>query len=298
MQNLNIENMQKIPVTGHTQLTCLLGSPVSHSISPMMHNESFRLLGLDYIYLCFDVNEENLDNVVNGLRLMNVKGFNCTMPVKNKMVAIADELSPAASLIGAVNTVLNDNGKLIGHNTDGIGYMQSLTDAGLDIIGKKMTLMGAGGAASSILAQAALDGVREISIFSRKGHFWSRAEQMVAQVNSSTNCHATLFEFGNDDILYNEILSSDILTNATSVGMAPNVEGCLINDPSVLKENLIVSDIIYNPKETLLLRTAKEQGCKTINGLNMLLFQGAEAFKIWTGHDMPVSQIKAKYFSE
>ncbi|MBR3645476.1 MAG: shikimate dehydrogenase [Lachnospiraceae bacterium] len=294
----NNQNIHSVPITGHTGLTCLLGSPVAHSISPLMHNEAFKLLGLDYIYLCFDVNEDNLSHAVNGLKLLNVKGFNCTMPVKNKMAAIADELSPAASMIGAVNTVLNDNGKLIGHNTDGIGYMRSLSDAGHNIIGKKMTLLGAGGAASSIFVQAALDGVKEISIFSRKGHFWDRAQQQVDLVNSSTDCHATLFEFGNDDVLYNEISTSDILTNATPVGMAPNTEACLIKDKSVLNENLIVSDIIYNPKETKLLRLAGEQGCKTINGLYMLLFQGSEAFKIWTGYEMPVDKIRDKFFSE
>lgn len=296
MSNTN-EITNGIPVTGHTQLTCLLGSPVAHSISPLMHNESFRLLGLDYIYLCFDVNEDNLDRAVDGLRLMNVKGFNCTMPVKNRMAQISDELSPAAKMIGAVNTVLNDNGKLIGHNTDGIGYMQSVKDAGHDIIGKKMTLMGAGGAASSIFVQAALDGVKEISLFSLRDQFWERAEMMVDMVNANTDCTATLYEFGDDDLLYNEIETSDILTNGTSFGMAPNVDRCLIKDQHVLRKDLIVSDIIYNPMETKLLKMAREQGCATFNGMYMLLYQGAEAFKIWTGQDMPIPHIKEKYFS-
>lgn len=289
--------MKDMTITGHTQLLGLLGSPVAHSISPKMHNEAFRLLGLDYVYLCFDVNESNLEAVINGMKLMNVKGFNCTMPVKNKMAELADELSPAAKMIGAVNTVLNDNGKLIGHNTDGIGYMQSVKDAGFDITGKTMTLLGAGGAASSVFVQAALDGVSKINVFSIKDMFWERAERMVATVNESTNCKATLYELGNDDILGAAITESAILTNATSVGMAPNVDNCIIKDKSMLSESLIVSDIIYNPMETKLLKIAKEQGCATFNGLYMLLYQGAEAFKIWTGHDMPVEDIKAKYFA-
>lgn len=289
--------MKDMTITGHTQLLGLLGSPVAHSISPKMHNEAFRLLGLDYVYLCFDVNEYNLETVVNGMKLMNVKGFNCTMPVKNKMAELADELSPAAKMIGAVNTVLNDNGKLIGHNTDGIGYMQSVKDAGFDITGKTMTLLGAGGAASSVFVQAALDGVSKINVFSIKDMFWERAERMVATVNESTNCKATLYELGNDDILGAAITESAILTNATSVGMAPNIDNCIIKDKSMLRESLIVSDIIYNPMETKLLKMAKEQGCATFNGLYMLLYQGAEAFKIWTGHDMPVEDIKAKYFA-
>lgn len=289
--------MNEFQITGHTRLTGLLGSPVAHSKSPLMHNESFRLLGLDYVYLCFDVDEANLETVVNAFKRMDIKGFNCTMPVKNRMAELADELSPAAKMIGAVNTVLNDNGRLIGHNTDGIGYMQSVKDAGFDIIGKKMTLLGAGGAASSIFVQAALDGVKEINVFSLKDQFWERAEKMVETVNSNTECKASLYEFGNQDILGSKIAESDILTNATSFGMAPNIDNCIITDKNMLNSNLIVSDIIYNPMETKLLKMAKEQGCATFNGLYMLLYQGAEAFKIWTGQDMPVEVIKEKYFS-
>ena len=121
-------------ITGHTQLTALLGSPVAHSISPLMHNEAFRLLGLDYVYLCFDVNEDALSRAVEGLKTCGIRGFNLTMPNKNKIVELLDELSPAARLIGAVNTVVNENGRLIGYNTDGIGYMQAVKDAGLQLV--------------------------------------------------------------------------------------------------------------------------------------------------------------------
>lgn len=129
-----------IPITGHTQLTALLGSPVAHSISPMMHNEAFQLLDLDYVYLCFDVNEESLPAAVEGLKTCNIRGFNLTMPNKNKIVEFLDELSPAARLIGAVNTVVNDNGHLTGYNTDGVGYMQAVKDAGYDIMEKPLPL--------------------------------------------------------------------------------------------------------------------------------------------------------------
>ena len=131
-------------ITGHTKLTGLLGSPVAHSISPMMHNEAFNRLGLDYVYLCFDVGTDGLKTAVSGLKEIGIRGFNCTMPDKNLMCELADELSPAASMIGAVNTVVNENGKLIGHNTDGMGYMMAVRDAGHNIIGKNMTLLGAG----------------------------------------------------------------------------------------------------------------------------------------------------------
>ena len=162
-------------ITGHTKLTGLLGSPVAHSKSPLMHNESFKELGLDYVYLCFDVPENNLKTAFEGLKQLKVAGFNCTMPDKTLICELLDELSPAASMIGAVNTVVNDNGKYVGHNTDGIGYMQSVKDAGYNIIGENMTLLGAGGAASSILVQAALDGVKSINVFSLKDRFWEKA---------------------------------------------------------------------------------------------------------------------------
>ena len=282
---------------GHTTLTGLLGSPVSHSISPLMHNEAFRQLGLNYAYLCFDVGTDGLANAVNGLKTLGARGFNCTMPDKNLMCELADELSPAARMIGAVNTVLIENNKCIGYNTDGIGYMQAVKDAGHNIIGKNMTLLGAGGAATAVCVQAALDGVAQIHMFSLKDAFWERAEKLIDTINQNTNCKAALFDIADTAELKKSIDNSHILTNGTSLGMAPDIDGCVITDTSMLHEDLIVSDVIYNPRETTLLRMAREQGCMTFNGLYMLLYQGAEAFKIWTGQDMPVSIIKEKYFS-
>lgn len=290
--------MEQLQITGHTQLICLLGSPVSHSISPMMHNEAFKQLGLDYIYLAFDVNTNNLKTAVSGLKSIGVRGFNLTMPNKNLMCELVDELSPAAKMIGAVNTVLNDNGKLIGYNTDGIGYMQAVKDAGHNIIGKKMTLLGAGGAATAVCVQAAIDGVAEIDVFSIHDQFFERAQKMVDLINSNTKCKASLYDFDDINVLNKSISESYILTNGTSVGMSPNIDNCIIKDISVFRPDLIVSDIIYNPSQTKLLRLASQNGCKTFNGLYMLLYQGAEAFKIWTGKDMPINIIKDKYFKK
>lgn len=284
-------------ITGHTRLTGLLGSPVSHSISPMMHNEAFKQLDLDYVYLAFDVNADNMQTAVEGLRTLNVRGFNVTMPGKNIMATLCDNLSPAAEIIGAVNTVVNDEGILTGHNTDGVGYMMAVKDAGHNIIGKKMTLLGAGGAATAVLVQAALDGLSEISVFSIHDQFWGRAEKTVAALNERTTCKVKLYDFENESTLKREISESAILTNGTSVGMAPNTDRSIITDSSMFHKDLIVSDVIYNPCETKLLKLAKEAGCPTFNGLYMLLYQGAEAFKIWTGLDMPVELIKEKYFS-
>lgn len=289
-------NINNFTITGHTGVLCLFGSPVAHSISPMMHNEAFKLLGLDYRYFCFDVGENDLEQAFAAMRLFNFRGCNCTMPDKNRAYELVDELSPVAKIIGACNTIVNDNGILTGHNTDGKGYMLSAKNAGFDLTGSTMTLMGAGGAATAIAVQAAFDGVKKINIFSIKDQFWGRAENLVAEINKNTKCTAALFEF-NDDDLRKSIEESDILTNATSVGMAPHEDGCLIKDKSMLRPDLIVSDVIYNPRKTKLLSMAEEVGCKTFNGMYMLLYQGAEAFKIWTGKDMPTEEIKKLYFS-
>lgn len=284
-------------ITGYTKLTGLLGSPVEHSISPMMHNESFRVLGLDYAYLAFDVGEQELEIAVEGLKALKVKGFNLTMPNKNRMCRLCDQLSPAAEIIGAVNTVENRNGELVGHSTDGSGYMLAVKNAGYEILGKKMTLFGAGGAGTSILVQAALDGVAEISVFNRRTPFFERAEQIIRKLNERTSCKIRLYDYEDASVLRREIGDSAILTNATSVGMAPNLEACILKDTSMLHPDLIVSDVIYNPKETKLLKMAKEAGCRTFNGMYMLLYQGAEAFRIWTGQEMPVEHIKQMFFA-
>ncbi len=286
-----------LTITGTTILTGLLGSPVRHSISPLMHNESFDLLGLDYAYLCFDINEQTLPAAVDGLKTLGVRGFNLTMPNKNLMCSLCDQLSRAAQIAGAVNTVVNDNGILTGYTTDGIGYMRAAEDAGYDLIGKKITLLGAGGAATAILVQAALDGVAEISVFSIRDQFFDRAAHIVAQLNEQTDCKVTLYDFDDDSVLRREIGSSYLLLNATSVGMAPNTDRCVIKDASFFHPGLVVSDVIYNPRETKLLAMAREAGLPTFNGLYMLLYQGAEAFKLWTGKDMPTDAIKKLYFS-
>lgn len=285
-------------ITGHTVLTGLIGSPVSHSISPQMHNESFRQLNLDYAYLAFDVNEDTIKTAIDGLRALGVRGFNVTMPIKNKMAELCDHLSPASEISGAVNTVVSDNGVFTGYTTDGIGYMEACKDAGFDIIGKKMTLLGAGGAATAILVQAALDGAAEISVFSIRDAFFPRVEKIVHLLRQRTNCKLALYDFEDETILRREISDSYILTNGTSVGMAPNADRCIIKDASFFRPDLIVSDVIYNPQETKLLQMARESGCQTFNGMYMLLYQGAASFKLWTGQDMPVSIIKEKFFSK
>lgn len=282
-------------ITGTTKLTALLGSPVAHSVSPQMHNEAFRLLDLDYRYLAFDVTPAMLPAAVQGLKAIHIEGFNLTMPHKTAILPLLDELTPAAQLAGAVNTVINRDGQLIGHTTDGIGYMESVKDAGHDIIGKSMTLLGAGGAATAICVQAALDGVAHIRMFKRKSSSWAEALAFTERITAHTNCIVTLHDMADLKDMSKQIHDSDILVNATNVGMAPNIDQCLIT-PDMLFPELIVSDIIYNPRETKLMSIAKEMGCPVFNGMYMLLYQGAASFECWTGKKMPVNAIKEKYF--
>lgn len=284
-------------ITGHTRLLCLLGDPVEHSISPAMHNLSFQTLGLDYVYLAFQTNTEQFYNTVQTLKQVGARGFNCTMPCKRIAAECCDEISPAARLMNSVNTVVIENGKLIGHNTDGVGFMQSVKDAGHDVSGKEITLLGSGGAASAILAQAALDGVSAIHLFARKGNSWNVIEKEVDQINSETSCKVILNELADESALRGALSESSLLVNASSVGMVPNTEGCLIPDISYFHPELIVSDVIYNPQKTKLLSLAESAGLSYFNGMYMLLYQGAEAFKIWTGQPMPVELIKKELFS-
>lgn len=283
-------------ITGKTRLTGLLGSPVAHSISPLMHNEAFHLLDLDYAYLCFDLKEKDMEDAVKALKLLNVRGFNCTMPVKIRMCELADRLSPAAELIGAVNTVVNENGTFVGHNTDGIGFTEALRSCGYEVKGKKITLLGAGGAATAMAVQAALDGALEINVFNRKTRSWSRGRQLVDNLNKKTACKAALYDLDDETELRLRLADSDLLANGTPSGMAPDTDLMPISDPTMLHEELTVFDAIYNPRETRLLREAARRGCHTHNGLYMLLYQGAAAFRLWTGQEMPVEQIKEKFF--
>ena len=281
-----------------TKLTALLGSPVSHSISPAMHNEAFQQLGLDYVYRAFDVKEDELADAVTQLKAIGIRGFNLTMPNKNKIVELVDHLSPAAKLIGAVNTVVNDEGVLTGYNTDGIGFIQSLKDIGFSITDKEITILGNGGAATAIIAQAALDGTKKINIFARpQSRFAKRTAKLADDINQTTSTTTRIMDLADTAQLHDAIKSSSLLVNATSVGMAPDTDASPIEDSNLFHKNLLVADIIYEPRTTKLLQLATEAGCQTCNGLYMLLHQGAEAFKLFTGCDMPVELIRGKFFN-
>lgn len=279
-------------ITGHTELIGLMAYPIRHSSSPAMHNEAFAKLGLDYAYLAFEVDNDTLEDAVKGLRALKMRGSNVSMPNKTVVHKYLDKLSPAAEMCGAVNTIVNDNGVLTGHITDGIGYMQSLNDNGIDVIGKKMTIVGAGGAATAIEIQAALDGVKEMSIFNLKDKFWDNAQETVRKINEKTECKAVLYDLADLDKLKEEIADSYLFANATGMGMKPLEGKTYIPDKSFFRPDLIVTDVVYSPRETEMLRMAKEVGCKTMNGLGMMLFQGSAAFELWTGQKMPIEYMK------
>ncbi|MCD8082138.1 MAG: shikimate dehydrogenase [Clostridiales bacterium] len=286
-------------INGHTQMLCLIGSPVGHSGSPAMYNYSFNRLGLDYAYLAFDIKEEETAEAIKALRLLNVKGFNITMPCKTAALSCCDRLSKAAELIGAVNTVVNENGILTGHNTDGLGWVRNCREHGFEIQNKKMTIAGSGGAATSIEITAALQGVRELSIFALKDSFFANAQATVEKIRANVpDCTVNLFDLADKDTFYREIADSDIFTNATRVGMKPLDDQSLIEDRKAFRPDLTVSDVVYNPRVTKLISEAAEAGCKTIPGIGMLLWQGAEAFHLYTGMEMPAAEVLERYFAE
>lgn len=286
-------------ISGHTQMLCLIGSPVGHSGSPAMYNYSFQKLGLDYAYLAFDINEEDTPDAIRAFRLLNVRGFNITMPGKTAALACCDELSQAARLIGAVNTVVNENGRLMGHNTDGLGWVRNCREHGFEIRGSKMTIAGSGGAATAIEITSALEGVREMSIFAVKDSFYANAEATVEKIRANVpDCVVNLYDLADRDRFYGEIGDCDIFTNATRVGMKPMDDQSLIEDPTVFAGKPVVSDVVYNPRLTKLLADAQAAGCRTIPGIGMLLWQGAEAFRLYTGQEMPVGEVMERYFAE
>ncbi|ANK61958.1 shikimate dehydrogenase [Loigolactobacillus backii] len=284
---------------GHTILIGLMAYPIRHSMSPTMHNNAFAKLGLNYAYLAFDVTNKELPGAIDAIRTLGMRGSNISMPNKQKVIPLLDKLDPAAEMVGAVNTIVNDNGVLTGYTTDGTGFMQSLDDENLDIRGKKMTLAGAGGAGTAIAIQAALDGVKEISIFNLKDAHWEQAKKNVATINAQTKCKATLHSLDEQDKYRSEIAASAIYCDATGVGMKPLQDQSLITDPSFFRQDMIVFDTVYAPRETKLMQIAKKAGVKHVfNGLGMMLEQGAQAFKLWTGEDMPVDYIHELLFAD
>lgn len=280
-----------LQISGHTGLLGFFADPASHSRSPLMYNTAFEKLGMDYVYLAFQIDRNTLPDAIQAMRTLHMKGANVSMPNKTAVMKYLDDISTEARLCGAVNTIVNENGYLTGYNTDGKGAMLALSCKGVSISGKHLVILGAGGAGTAIITQAALDGASEISVFVRKKSF-GKSEPFLNRIQKETSCHISLLDIEDRTLLKSHLDHADILVNATSVGMTPADDACPIPEPGFLNNHLFVMDIIYCPEETKLLKCAKEMGLNYCNGLGMLLYQGAAAFHLYTGQDLPVEDVK------
>ena len=281
-------------IDGYTRIAAVVANPIKHSISPFIHNSAFEATNTNGVYLAWEVETTDLAETVANIRRYQMYGVNLSMPYKEQVIPYLDELSEEARLIGAVNTVVNRDGTLIGYNTDGKGFFKSLPS--FKISGKRMVLLGAGGAAKAILAQAILDGVSQVSVFVRSASI-EKTRPYLEKLQNATGFRVDLFALEDVQDLQDSITKADLLVNATSVGMDGSSQP--IPTSIVLPEKLLVADVIYQPFETPFLKWARNQGNQSINGLGMLLYQAAEAFQLWTGKEMPTDQIwellKQKY---
>ena len=272
----------KSRITGYTELVGLFAYPIRHSNSPAMQTELFRKAGINCIQLAFEVDNSTLKDAVQAIRALKMRGANESMPNKTVVGQYLDKLSPIAQLVGSVNTIVNENGVLTGYCTDGIGYMKALQEEGIDVRGQKMTVVGAGGAATAIQIQAAMDGVAEIAIFNVKDAFYAAGEETVRKINEQTNCHAAIYDLNDHEALRREIADSFLLANATGLGMKPYEGVTWLPNVNYLRPDLIVTDTVYAPPMTRLLEMALEMGCRIMNGHGMMVCQGEEAFRLWT----------------
>jgi shikimate dehydrogenase len=278
-------------ISGKTRVCAIIGDPVQHSLSPVIHNAAFNEVGLNLVYVAFNVGVTELKDAILGAKTLGIHGLNITMPHKHSVMNYLDKINMTAKNIGAVNTILNKNGILIGYNTDGAGAMLALKENGICTEEKKLVLLGAGGAAKAIAYQAAQE-VEELVILNRTVE---KAKQL-AKILQSFNAKV-IGKMLSNNVLYKELTTANILVNATSVGMYPDNNNSPV--PSdLLTSDLCVMDIIYNPLNTKLLNDAKYAGAKTITGVDMLIYQGAVAFEIWTKCTAPVEVMKKAALNE
>ena len=267
-------------IKGSTNIVGLIGHPVEHSFSPPMHNAAFKELGMDYAYVAFDVNPYNLKSAIDGAKSLNIKGFNVTIPHKIEVMQYLDELDDVARLIGAVNTI--DFKNLKGYNTDGIGAVRAIEEVS-SIKDRDVIVAGAGGASRAISFYLAKFGASSITILNRNV---KKAQNLASDVLKSD----LIGDVSSDSISeINDYLSdADILVDTTPLGMDPHIDDEPIAKAEDMHEDLVVFDAVYNPNETVLIKEAIKAGANPVYGIKMLLYQGAESFKIWTGRDAPV----------
>ncbi|SDK52654.1 shikimate dehydrogenase [Natronincola ferrireducens] len=274
-------------INGKTKTICLLGNPVDHSFSPIIHNYGFQQLNMNCVYVNHKVEEKKLREAIEGIKALGYIGCNVTYPHKIKIMEFLDDITEEAQLIGAVNTVKNENGKLIGYNTDGLGFVNGLKRKGIDLHDKRIVLLGAGGAAKSIAVALAIHFDCSIKICNRS---INKAIEVINVLNTIKKSATINHEAITPEELHTEEI--DILINCTPIGMVPNVDHIPFEDQLKLHSHLIVSDIIYQPFETKLLKKAKENNCKIHHGLDMLIDQGILAFEIWTDAKLDFQDLK------
>ena len=316
-----MKSRQNTGITGETRLYAVIGNPVRHSLSPALQSRAFAENDIDAVMLAFEADTENLPEVVNSMKTLGAKGWNVTMPCKNRMAQLCDRLSREAELTGSVNTVENRDGVLTGHSTDGIGFIRHIRASGLSPEGK-VIIAGAGGAAASIAA-ALTDTAREVVIANRTfGKAQTLAEKLnagLAQSDGQSADHpdseitqpadrpdqsaghpalVRAVPLGDAEIMKRELADADLFVNAGSAGMAPYEDRTPLEDLSLLPGKCAVADIVYNPRQTRLLREAAEAGRRTCGGLGMLVQQGAEAFEIWTGQKFPIHNVAEAVLNE
>ena len=275
-------------ISGKTGLCGVIGDPIEHTMSPVMHNTAFREMNFDYVYTAFRVRSEELGDAIRGMRALNIRGLNVTIPHKVNIIPFLDMVDPLAQKIGAVNTVVNNNGILTGYNTDASGCLQALLDKGVDPQGKRVVVLGAGGASRAVSLALGERGAR-LFIFNRVEELeW--AYELAARVSLHSEYEAKAGELHRQNLAA-VLPTADILVNTTSVGMNPDNNRTPV-DADLLRKELVVFDIVYNPIETRLLREASYAGAKTIRGIDMLAWQGALAFEKWTGKRAPVDLMR------
>lgn len=285
-------------ISGKTKLTGFFAKPASHSLSPLMHNLAFSHWGIDAVYLAFEVDQTNLRQAVESIRTLDMLGVNVSMPNKTAVLAYLDQLSPEAELIGAVNTIVHQEQRLIGYNTDGMGFVRSVNETGHPIKNQKIVVLGAGGAAKAIVVQMALEGAQEITIYKRLNATFLPLKEYFAKVSEKTGCPIRLHDYADESQLALGLSQANLLINATDIGMGSKKHQIPIADVKLLHSQLAVFDLIYSPSETRLIQEAKKMGIKAYNGLGMLIHQGAIAFELWTHREMPVQNIRERLEQE
>ena len=256
-------------ITGKTVQLGVIGNPIAHSISPQLHNTMIEKMGLDYVYSAFRVGEEDIEKAIDGMRALNIRGFNVTIPHKVAAFELCDEVDPFAEKMGACNTLVNTNGVIKGYNTDGPGFIRALKHKGVDVKGKRVVVLGAGGAAQGVCMALADEGAKMIGIVNRT---YEKAEKLAERINRY---------YPDTAKACSGYMGMDILVNTTSVGM--NSDKSPVESLDGLSDNAVVCDIVYCPRETALLKMAREKGYKTVGGIGMLINQAVIAFELFTG---------------